>query len=132
MGFKPAMHVFISLEKVILFLIPLLNITFTGVVVNIGWFINAMLVMILYLGVAICEGGITIQVDDTGRETGEAFIEVGTDRDVEKALDRHKKSIGHRYDAMYIKCITYKVGLKIIYITCSKRVIIAVMIKDVQ
>lgn len=59
-----------------------------------------MLVTALYLGIAICENGITVQVDDTGRETGEAFIEVSTDRDVEKALDRHKKSIGHRYVAL--------------------------------
>ena len=48
------------------------------------------------LGINIIENGITIQYDENGRETGEAFIEVETDRDVEKALDRHRKSIGHR------------------------------------
>ncbi len=48
------------------------------------------------IGINISDNGITVQIDDTGKETGEAFIELETDKDVERALDRHKKSIGHR------------------------------------
>ena len=33
---------------------------------------------------------------EDGRESGEAFVELETDEDVEKALDCHKKSMGHR------------------------------------
>ena len=48
------------------------------------------------IGITIPEHGITIQLNESGRETGEAFVELLHEEDVERALDRHKKVIGHR------------------------------------
>lgn len=48
------------------------------------------------VGIKIAENGITIQTNESGRETGEAFVELENEEDVERALDRHKKMMGHR------------------------------------
>lgn len=55
-----------------------------------------LLFLILCLGIKIAENGITIQTNESGRETGEAFVELENEEDVERALDRHKKMMGHR------------------------------------
>ena len=45
---------------------------------------------------AIPAGGITMQVDQTGRETGEAFVEFVKHEDAENALTKDRQEIGHR------------------------------------
>jgi RNA recognition motif-containing protein len=45
----------------------------------------------------IIHGGITIQKDIDGRESGEAFVEFASKDDVDKALARDRKEIQHRY-----------------------------------
>ncbi|XP_019856017.1 PREDICTED: heterogeneous nuclear ribonucleoprotein F-like isoform X1 [Amphimedon queenslandica] len=48
-----------------------------------------------FQGIAISH--ITMQLNESGRETGEAFVELFHEEDVDRALDRHKKVLGHRY-----------------------------------
>ena len=48
-------------------------------------------------------GGITIQKEIDGRETGEAFVELVSKDDVDKALARDRKEIQHRYAPMTIQ-----------------------------
>ena len=61
-----------------------------------------MLLHILYpvagvaTGMSIPSGGITMQVDSDGRETGEAYVEFTSPDDSEKALYRDRQMIGHR------------------------------------
>ena len=42
------------------------------------------------------QGGITIQHDEVGKETGEAFVEFVSSTDAEKALEKNRCTIGHR------------------------------------
>lgn len=51
----------------------------------------------LSLGLNIVHGGITIQKDMEGRESGEAFVEFSSKDDIDKALERDRKEIQHRY-----------------------------------
>lgn len=37
-----------------------------------------------------------LQVDESGRETGEGFVEFAAGEDIEKALSKHREEIGHR------------------------------------
>ena len=41
-------------------------------------------------------GGVVIQVEPGGRETGEAFVELHTQADADKALEWDRNKIGHR------------------------------------
>ena len=41
-------------------------------------------------------GGIVLQRDPGGGETGEAFVEFETKEDAEKALDRNREKMQHR------------------------------------
>ena len=41
-------------------------------------------------------GGIVLQRDPNGAETGEGFVEFMTKEDAEKALDRNRQKIQHR------------------------------------
>ena len=52
--------------------------------------------MCVFAGLAIVPGGIVIQRDDNGKETGIGFVEFLTKEDAEKALERDRKSMGHR------------------------------------
>ena len=47
-------------------------------------------------GLIISQNGITVQRDEVGKETGEAFVEFVSSTDAEKALERNKCTIGHR------------------------------------
>lgn len=47
-------------------------------------------------GMSIPAGGITMQVDSDGRETGEAYVEFTNPDDAEKALYKDRQMIGHR------------------------------------
>jgi len=49
-----------------------------------------------FQGMLIIAGGITMQVDQSGRETGEAFVEFVDQEDAEKALAKDRQEIGHR------------------------------------
>lgn len=41
--------------------------------------------------------GIYFCQDDRGRPTGEAFIEMERQEDVDRALDKHRQNMGRRY-----------------------------------
>jgi len=43
------------------------------------------------------QDGITIATDFTGRSTGEAFVQFVDRENAEKALQKHKEKIGHRW-----------------------------------
>ncbi len=45
---------------------------------------------------SIPAGGVVLQVDESGRETGEGFAEFTSVDDIEKALAKHRQEIGHR------------------------------------
>lgn len=46
---------------------------------------------------SISAGGVTLQVDSDGRETGEAYVEFTKAEEAEKALYKDRQMIGHRY-----------------------------------
>lgn len=45
---------------------------------------------------SISAGGVTLQVDSDGRETGEAYVEFTKAEEAEKALYKDRQMIGHR------------------------------------
>ena len=49
------------------------------------------------LEMSVPAGGVTLQVDSDGRETGEAYVEFVKPEDAEKALYKDRQMIGHRY-----------------------------------
>lgn len=49
------------------------------------------------VGLSIVPGGITLQREECGKETGEAFIELASKDDIDKALARDRNEIQHRY-----------------------------------
>ena len=53
-------------------------------------------VVVLLLDMLIPAGGVTLQVDPDGRETGEAYVEFIKPEDAEKALYKDRQMIGHR------------------------------------
>ncbi|CAH1724269.1 heterogeneous nuclear ribonucleoprotein F-like [Aphis gossypii] len=50
-----------------------------------------------FQGLEMTSDGITIATDFTGRSTGEAFVQFVDRENAEKALQKHKEKIGHRY-----------------------------------
>lgn len=54
------------------------------------------LVTVTRLELSVVPGGIVLQRDPMGNETGEAFVEFETKEDAEKALDKNREKIGHR------------------------------------
>lgn len=49
------------------------------------------------LGLEITNNGILLTTDYQGRSTGEAFVQFANKECVEKALDKNKQTIGHRW-----------------------------------
>lgn len=73
------------------------------------------------VGINVVHGGITIQKEIDGRETGEAFVELVSKDDVDKALARDRKEIQHRYVLMlffFFLCVHYLLvgSLKVIFL----------------
>ena len=58
-----------------------------------------MFVWVGLTGLEIAPNGITFMTDQVGRTTGDAFVQFTTQESVERALAKHKESIGHRWDA---------------------------------
>ncbi|XP_032791605.1 heterogeneous nuclear ribonucleoprotein H2 isoform X1 [Daphnia magna] len=50
-----------------------------------------------FTGLEIVPNGITLPTDYSGRSTGEAYIQFATSALAERALEKHKEKIGHRY-----------------------------------
>jgi len=50
-----------------------------------------------FKGLDIVWNGITFATDNTGRATGEAYVQFSNKETVEKALKKHKEKMGHRY-----------------------------------
>lgn len=46
--------------------------------------------------------GITLPTDYSGRSTGEAYIQFATSALAERALEKHKEKIGHRWEPLNI------------------------------
>ena len=85
----------------------------------------------IYIGLSIVPGGIILQRDVDGRETGEAFVELASKSDVDKALARDRKEIQHRYMFMlYILCMLncanrYLFLFRFVCNTCLCHVVVA-------
>jgi len=47
--------------------------------------------------VEIAEEGVLVCKDYNGRPSGEAFVELQSEDDIEKAVEKHNESMGHRY-----------------------------------
>merc|ERR1719384_2961851 len=48
-------------------------------------------------GLTITHNGIIMPMDSNGRRSGEAFVHFTKGEDADKALERNKQNIGHRY-----------------------------------
>ena len=63
-----------------------------------SWFFNLLFGWCCHwLGLNVIPGGIVLQRDPVGNETGEGFVEFMTKEDAEKALDRNRQKIQHRW-----------------------------------
>lgn len=49
-------------------------------------------------GLKITKDDITLPQDHDGKSTGEAYVQFSSKEDAQKALERHKQEIGHRWD----------------------------------
>ena len=73
-------------------------------------------------GLEIVPNGITLPTDYQGRSTGEAYVQFVNKEVAERALEKHKEKIGHRWDTQHnqpsINFYTYSFLFKtfIIYI----------------
>ena len=47
--------------------------------------------------VEIAEEGVLVCKDYNGRPSGEAFVELQSEDDIEKAVEKHNESMGHRW-----------------------------------
>ncbi|KAK2712479.1 hypothetical protein QYM36_011239 [Artemia franciscana] len=54
-------------------------------------------IIILWAGLPIVPNGINLPLDAQGRASGEAYVQFTTPEAVDKALEKHKEKIGHRY-----------------------------------
>ena len=52
-------------------------------------------------GLEIVPNGITITLDEDGRNTGDAFVEFASPEIAEQAEKKHKEKIGHRWEAVW-------------------------------
>merc|ERR1711962_624345 len=50
-----------------------------------------------FAGIQIVPYGITITMDQDGRPSGDAYVELTSIEEAEKAMKKHKEKIGHRY-----------------------------------
>ncbi len=51
-------------------------------------------------GMAIAPGGILIVTDHLGRAAGDGFVQFTSPDLVDRALEKHKEKIGHRWDEL--------------------------------
>uniref|UniRef100_A0A6A7G1A6 Heterogeneous nuclear ribonucleoprotein H-like n=1 Tax=Hirondellea gigas TaxID=1518452 RepID=A0A6A7G1A6_9CRUS len=56
-----------------------------------------------FSGLDIVPNGIAMVTDFQGRTTGEAFVQFDTKAGAEKAQDRHKEKIGHRWELITLR-----------------------------
>jgi len=54
--------------------------------------------MYVLKGLEICPSGITLPCDYSGRSTGEAYVQFVRSEVAERALEKHKEKIGHRWE----------------------------------
>ena len=59
------------------------------------------MIVCMMIEMTIPAGGVTLQVDSDGRETGEAYVEFSKAEEAEKALYKDREMIGHRYVFIY-------------------------------
>merc|ERR1719414_500983 len=50
-----------------------------------------------FLGMEITNNGILMTTDYQGRSSGEAYVQFASKSDAERALEKNKQSIGHRW-----------------------------------
>ena len=48
-------------------------------------------------GLEVSEEGVLVCRDYNGRPSGEAFVELTCEEDIEKAVEKHNESMGHRW-----------------------------------
>lgn len=59
-------------------------------------------VVFIVVGLEIVANGIVIPVDFNGRTAGDAYVQFATKEAAEKALEKHKERIGHRWVAAWL------------------------------
>lgn len=85
---------------------------------NISWVIILLQYGCLIMcgsGLEILPNGISLPTDFTGRSTGEAYVQFVNKDVAERALQKHKEKIGHRWGT------DARMGLGIIYYDLSMR-----------
>ena len=53
--------------------------------------------MVCLAGLEVAEEGVLVCRDYNGRPSGEAFVELTCEEDIEKAVEKHNESMGHRW-----------------------------------
>lgn len=67
------------------------------VLCTVTWVLYAVWVVFLWVGLEIVPNGITLLTDYAGRSTGEAYVQFVNREVAEKALQKHRERIGHRW-----------------------------------
>ena len=68
----------------------------------------------------IAEEGVLVCKDYNGRPSGEAFVELQSEDDIEKAVEKHNESMGHRWGYIFIRVKYLKIFL-LFYQSKTKR-----------
>jgi len=55
------------------------------------------------LGLQIANNGILLTLDSQGRASGEAFVQFTSEQDTQNALERNKKTMGHRLESKWLR-----------------------------
>lgn len=70
----------------------------------------------LWVGLEIVPNGITLLTDYSGRSTGEAYVQFVNKEVAEKALQKHRERIGHRWGELRVGCGGFPSTAHFIYI----------------
>lgn len=58
---------------------------------------KGLIVWVVWVGLEIVPNGITLLTDYSGRSSGEAYVQFVNREVAEKALQKHREKIGHRW-----------------------------------
>ena len=71
--------------------------------------------MVCLAGLEVAEEGVLVCRDYNGRPSGEAFVELTCEEDIEKAVEKHNESMGHRWGhSLGRGCVVFLVQTRVL------------------